>query len=236
MAGWSDPGAAFTAVIQLGTELAVVLYFRRDIWQIISTWVLSLRRQELRSDPAARLGWFVMIGTIPIAVLGVTLQNAIERHVRDLRLIAVTLIVFGLLLGWADRVASERRKLRELTLRDAVLMGCAQAFALVPGVSRSGGTITAALFLGYRRADAARYSFLLAIPAVFASGLLEATKIGGDAGVNWPATIVATGISFAVGLATVAWLMRFITHHSFTPFVIYRIVLGVAVLLAAGVA
>ncbi|GAB6902527.1 undecaprenyl-diphosphate phosphatase [Kineosporia succinea] len=228
--GWSDPGAAFTAVTQLGTEAAVLGYFRSDIRAIVSIWFVSLGRPALRRDPAARLGWYVILGTIPIAALGLLLQSAIESTFRDLRLIALTLIAFGLLLGAADAVGDGRRTMEHLTLRHALTIGLAQCLALVPGVSRSGGTISAALFLGYSRTAAARYAFLLAIPAVLASGLLELTKIGGADSPAWGPTALATVISFVVGYAVIAWLLRYLAHGSFKPFVVYRVGLGLLLL------
>ena len=160
LAGWPDPGAAFTAVTQLGTESAVLAYFRRDIATIATTWARSLRTPSLRTNPHARLGWYVILGTLPIAILGVALQHPIETAFRDLRILAATLIVFGLILGLADRAAANRLTVEQITPTHALIFGLAQALALVPGVSRSGGTITAGLFLGYRREAAARYSFL----------------------------------------------------------------------------
>ncbi|MGW7682916.1 undecaprenyl-diphosphate phosphatase [Kribbella sp. NPDC054772] len=231
LAGWPDPGAAFTAVTQLGTEAAVLIYFRRDIARIIATWSRSLVRRELRSDPDAKLGWYVIIGTIPIAVLGLVLQDHIETAFRDLRLVAAALIGFGIVLGIADRVAADDKPLTRLTSGNAIAYGFAQALALIPGVSRSGGTITAGLLMGYRREAAARYSFLLAIPAVLASGLLQLTKIGTDGDTPaWGPTLLATGIAFVVGYAAIAWFLRYITTHSFTGFVIYRIALGTVLL------
>lgn len=236
LAGWPDPGAAFTAVTQLGTEAAVLAYFRRDIATIATTWARSLGTPPLRSDANARLGWFVILGTLPIATLGLALQHPIETAFRDLRLLAASLIVFGLVLAMADRSAANRRPLDQISTWHALTFGLAQSFALIPGVSRSGGTITAGLFLGYRREAAARYSFLLAIPAVLASGGLELTKIGDGAAPPWGPTLLATLIAGAVGYLTVTWLLRYIAHHRFTGFVIYRILLGAAVLalVAAG--
>lgn len=233
--GWPDPGAAFTAVTQLGTESAVVVYFRRDLWGIASTWSRSLTTPKLRSEPEARMGWFIALGTLPIAALGLAFQDSIENGLRDLRLVAVTLIGFGLLLGLADRMARNERTLSQLTVPHAVGFGLAQSLALVPGVSRSGGTITAGLLLGYRREDAARYSFLLALPAVFAAGLLELTDIG-EGGAQWGPTLLATVVAFAVGYAVIAWLMRYISSHRFTLFVGYRVALGLLLLglIAAG--
>ncbi|MFJ1938267.1 MULTISPECIES: undecaprenyl-diphosphate phosphatase [unclassified Kitasatospora] len=237
--GWDDPGAAFTAVTQLGTETAVLIYFRRDIVSIVRTWTLSLFRPALRSDPDARMGWFVIIGTLPIGILGKLFQDTIETHLRDLRIIGTTLIVFGLLLAFADRTRAVRhaRPITDLTLPHACAYGLAQALALIPGVSRSGGTISAGLLLGYSREAAARYSFLLAIPAVLASGALELFKIGEGPAPAWGPTILATAIAFAVGYAAIAWFLKYISHHSFLPFVVYRVLLGVLIigLVAGGV-
>lgn len=228
--GWRDPGAAFTAVTQLGTETAVLIYFRRDLWGIVSTWTRSLVTPKLRAEPQARMGWYVIVGTLPIAALGLLFQDTIETGLRDLRLVGASLIVFGLILGFADRAATSQRTLTQLTFPHAVTYGLAQALALIPGVSRSGGTITAGLLMDYRREEAARYSFLLAIPAVLASGLLELTKIGDGNAPSWGPTIGATVIAFGVGYAAIAWLLRYIATHRFTGFVVYRIALGAAVI------
>jgi undecaprenyl-diphosphatase len=232
--GWKDPGAAFTAIIQIGTELAVLLYFAKDIGRIIAAWVSSLFNRERRSDPDARMGWLIIIGSIPIIILGLLFQKQIETGLRDLRIIAIALVAFSLVLYVADRRGAKVREVDELTVGHGVVYGLAQSLALIPGVSRSGGTITAGLFLGYTREAAARYSFLLAIPAVLGSGLYETYKAfkGGIAGakVEWPPTILATILAFAVGLAVIAWLLRYLARGSFLPFVIYRIVLGLAVL------
>lgn len=235
--GWGDPGAAFTAVTQIGTELAVIIYFRRDIARILRAWFRSLYDPQARGDHDARMGWYVILGTIPIAVLGVAFASVIETAARNLWLVASTLIVFGILLGVADALGSRRKTTEDLNARDGILLGFGQALALIPGVSRSGATITAGLALGYTRASAARYAFLLAIPAVLASGLFEARKIGDDANAAWGPTILATVIAFVLGYAVIAWLLRYVSTHSFRPFVIYRVVLGLAVmvLLSLGV-
>ena len=225
--GWDDPGAAFTAVTQIGTETAVLIYFRRDILNILTAWARSIRDASARQDPDARMGWLVLLGSIPIGVLGLLFEEQIDSAFRDLRLTAATLIVFGVLLGLADRIGAKRRTLDQLTVRHGVLYGLAQALALVPGVSRSGGTITAGLLLGYRREAATRYAFLLAVPAVFASGLYKLTDIGDTGATAWAPTVLASVIAFAVGLVVIAWLMRFITTRSYMPFVAYRIALGV---------
>ncbi|MGY1456813.1 undecaprenyl-diphosphate phosphatase [Streptomyces sp. SS8] len=247
-AGWEDPGAAFTAVTQIGTEAAVLIYFRKDIARIVSAWFRSLYDRRARREHDAKLGWLVVVGSIPIGVLGLTLKDYIEGPFRDLRLIATTLIVLGIVLGVADRLASrdtsggrhravrERKSLERLTVRDGLLFGMAQAMALIPGVSRSGATISGGLFMGYTREAAARYSFLLAIPAVLASGLFELTEIG-EGHVSWAPTLFATVLSFLVAYAVIAWFMKFISTRSFMPFVVYRILLGLLIfaLIAAGV-
>ncbi len=236
--GWGDPGAAFTAVIQIGTELAVLLYFRKDIWRIGSTWLRSLFRPEYRGHLDARMGWYVIIGSLPIVVLGILLKDVIERDFRNLWIIATALIVLGLVLGVADRTARLDRDLKQIGLRHAVLMGLAQALALVPGVSRSGATISMGLFLGFERAAATRFAFLLAIPAVVGAGLFELQEIpNGDNAYGWGPTIVATVVSFLVGYAAIAWLLRYVATHSYTPFVLYRVALGLLTLalLGAGV-
>lgn len=235
--GWEDPGAAFTAVTQIGTETAVIIYFRREIAAILRAWSRSIVDADARSDPDARMGWLVIIGTIPIAVLGLLFQDQIETVARNLWLTATMLIVFGLILGAADAFGARVKTERELTVRDGILFGLAQSLALIPGVSRSGASISAGLAMGYTRAAAARYAFLLAVPAVLASGFYEATKIGDDANVSWGPTILATLIAFAVGFAVIAWLMRWLSTKSYLPFVIYRLGLGLLlmVLLATGV-
>lgn len=235
--GWDDPGAAFTAVTQLGTETAVLLYFRKDIWRIVTTWTRSLVRPELRGDIDARMGWYVILGTLPIGILGYTLRDAIEGPARNLWLVASMLVLFGVLIGIADARARNEWTLERLTFRDALVFGGAQSLALVPGVSRSGGTVGAGLLLGYRRDAAARYSFLLAIPAVLVSGIFELRKIGGDEPVSWGPTALATGVAFVVGLTVIVYFMRYISTHSFRPFMIYRVALGLVLLglLATGV-
>jgi undecaprenyl-diphosphatase len=235
--GWADPGAAFTAITQIGTEVAVLLYFRRDIGRIIVAWLGSLAGRR-KGDPDARMGWLIVIGSIPIIVLGLLFQDRIETTLRDLRIVAIALVAFSLILYWADRVGAKQRELKDLTIGHGIGFGLAQAMALIPGVSRSGGTITAGLFLGYSRAAAARYSFLLAVPAVLGSGFFQAYEaLTGDvagAGVAWGPTILATVIAFGVGLTVIAWLLRYLDRGSFTPFVVYRVVLGLLVLALVG--
>ncbi len=234
--GWLDPGAAFTAVSQIGTELAVIVYFWRDIKRIVSIWFRSLVNPTLRKDLDARMGWYVIVGTIPVATLGFLFANQIETTARNLYLVASTLIVFGILLGLADRYGRKIKSIDRLKLPDALAFGLGQALALIPGVSRSGATITTGLILGYDRMAATRYAFLLAIPAVMGSGLYEATKISGQQNAEWGQTILATVIAFFVGLGAIAFLLRWLTTRTYTPFVIYRVVLGlvVLVLLATG--
>lgn len=235
--GWQDPGAAFSAVTQIGTEVAVLVYFRNDIKRIIMIWFASLRDPSLRSHLDARMGWYIIIGTIPISVLGLVFSSQIETAARNLWLVAAMLIIFGLVLGFADALGSRQRDLTELNRRDGLLFGLGQALALIPGVSRSGATISTGLALGYTRESAARYAFLLAIPAVLASGFYEMTKIGKDTNTAWGPTLLATVIAFFVGIAVISWLLRYVTTKSYKPFVIYRVVLGFGVmaLLATGI-
>lgn len=236
--GWGDPGAAFTAVIQIGTELAVLVYFRKDIWQIAKTWTLSLFKPEYRGHLDARMGWFVIIGSLPIVVLGVFLKETIESNFRNLWLIAAMLIVMGLVLGLADRLGGNEKRIKQMTIRDSILMGVAQSAALIPGVSRSGATLSMGRFLGYERAAVTRFAFLLAIPAVVGAGLFQLGEIpDGDNMYGWGPTLFATVVSFVVGYAAIAWLLRYVSHHTLAPFVIYRVLLGAGViaLLAAGV-
>ncbi|MGB0098672.1 MAG: undecaprenyl-diphosphate phosphatase [Nocardioides sp.] len=238
LVGWGDPGAAFTAVVQIGTELAVLIYFRKDIWRIASMWLKSLFHAEYRGHLDARMGWFIILGSIPIVVLGIALKDVIEQDFRSLWIIGTTLVVGGIVLGIADRVGGTEKTLKNLTLRDALLMGFAQALALVPGVSRSGATLSMGRFLGYDRATATRYAFLLAIPAVIGAGIFELKEIPhGDNLYGWGPTAVATVAAFVVGYAAIAWLLRYVTTHSYTPFVVYRIGLGALTLtlVAAGV-
>ena len=233
-AGWEDPGAAFTAVTQLGTMLAVVIYFRRDLARIALTWSRSLREPALRSELDARLGWYILLGTIPISIFGLAFKDQIETSARDLYLIGGALIVLGLVLLLAERVGSRERKLEQVRLRDGVVVGFAQALALVPGVSRSGATITAGLFLGLERETAARFSFLLSVPAVVLSGLLElGTFLEEGEGSGVPALVVATALAFVSGYAAIAFLLRFLVTHTTKVFVAYRVVLGVVVIALA---
>ena len=237
--GQEDPGAAFTAITQLGTEAAVVIYFWRDITTIIRKWCLSLAGKVATDDPDVRMGWLVIIGTIPIGLLGVLFQDQIETTLRSLWITATMLLVFALVIMAAERVGTQRRELTDLTWRHGIGYGLFQALALIPGVSRSGGTIAGGLFMGYTRKAAARYSFLLAIPAVIASGGLQVVKIAGGEGTGetgWGPIIIATVIAFAVGYAVIAWFMKFIETHTFTPFMIYRILLalGLFALLGTG--
>jgi undecaprenyl-diphosphatase len=234
-AGWDDPGTAFTAVVQLGTMAAVLLYFRQDLWNIATAWLRSLHDPAARGTLNARLGWYLIVGTIPVSVLGVLFKDKIETDARQLVLVGIALIVLGIVLEIAERVGRKERTVESLTLRDGVIIGVAQAAALVPGVSRSGSTISAGLFLGFERASAARYSFLLSVPAVVLSGLFELKDVGDGGGAGAVPTIIATIFAFIVGYASIAWFLKFLTRHPVTVFVIYRVVLGALVLaLVAG--
>ena len=242
----TDPGATFTAITQLGTELAVILYFRKDIVRIIGRWFRHFGSSKgahavniPKDDPDVRLGWLIIIGTIPIVIIGFLAQDTIRSVFRDLWLIAIVLIVFGIILGLADLLAPRVRELNQMTYGHGIIIGLAQVLALIPGVSRSGSTMTAGRMLGYTRPAAARYGFLLAIPAVFGSGLYELVHSFGEpeGAYGYPETLVATVVAFVVGYAVIAFLMRYIEKRSFLPFVIYRILLGTTliVLLSLGI-
>ena len=235
--GFDDPGASFTAVTQIGTEVAVLLFFWRDIVRIIKAWAIALVRKDRRGDLDARMGWYIIVGTLPIAVVGFLFQDTIKTTFRSLWLIAIMLIVFGLILGIADRINVGEKLEGDLTLKDSLLYGLGQMLALIPGVSRSGATISVGLFRGYRRDVATRYAFLLAIPAVLASGLSQLKDVSLAASPGLPKTLVATLVAFAVGYVTIGWLLKYLRTRSYLPFVIYRVALGsmVLILLATGV-
>lgn len=236
--GGRDPGAAFTAVTQLGTETAVLVYFRKDIWRIIKSWCASLVGKVEKNNPDARMGWLVIIGSIPIVALGLLFQDAIDSTLRNLWITVAMLAGVAVVLAVADRAgARNQRELTQLTWKDGIILGLCQAAALIPGVSRSGATISGGLFLGFTRESAARYAFLLAVPAVFGSGLYKLKDIGADASASWGPTLVATVLAFVIGYAVIAWLLRFISTHSFKVFVVYRLAVAglVAGLLLTGV-
>ena len=236
--GAADPGAAFTAITQIGTELAVLLYFWRDITRIITQWCRAIVGKVPHSDPDVRMGWLIIIGSIPIAVLGLLFEDYIDTTFRSLWLVATMLIVFGVILAMADTWGRQVKPISRLSWRDGILYGLAQALALIPGVSRSGGTITMGLALGYTRKAAARYAFLLAVPAVFASGFYKLAQSIAEpdpnAAYGMGETFIATIVAFVIGYAVIAWLMRFITNSSFKIFVWYRILLGVALYILLG--
>lgn len=241
--GNADPGAAFTAITQIGTETAVIIVFWKDIVRILTHWfkalpVIPQTKRLASSDPDARMGWMIIVGSLPIGILGLVLQDWIDTSFRNLWITVVMLAVFAVLLGCADRYAPQRRDLSHMSWSDAILYGLAQALALIPGVSRSGGTITMGRALGYTREAAARYSFLLAMPAVFASGLYKVYKVvsGGEM-IDVGPTILATLIAFAVAWAVILWFLKLVSTKSYKPFVYYRIGLAlfVAVLLLSGV-
>ncbi len=226
---------AFTAVIQVGAVIAVIVFFRQDIWRIVSAWVRGIARPEVRGSFDYRMGWYVIVGTLPVAVAGLLGKDLVTGALRNLWWVASALIVWSIVMVFAERVATQRRHERDLTLRDAVFVGVVQCISLVPGVSRSGATISAGLFAGLDRVTATRLSFFLSIPALTAAGLFELpSAVSGDIPVA--STVVATVVSFAVAYVAVAWLLRFVAHHPITWFVGYRVALGVVllVLLATG--
>lgn len=222
---------AFIATIQIGTELAVITYFAKTIWEILSSFFQDALKPWGKQAEKSRLGWLIIIGTLPIGILGVAFQSQIEQDVRQLWVIAITLIVFGLLLGVADIIGKKTKSLGELNVKSGIAFGLGQALALIPGVSRSGGSITVGLMLGFTREAAARYSFLLAIPAVIAAGTYQFAKSVGDLpGDLLLATAFATLISFVSGLAVIAWLLRYLVKGSYLPFVVWRVLVGVALI------
>ncbi|MBU3642471.1 MAG: undecaprenyl-diphosphate phosphatase [Candidatus Nanopelagicaceae bacterium] len=234
-----DPGAAFTAITQIGTELAVLIYFRREILSIVRNWTAFniLRKRNLNSEARAdnKMGWMIIIGSIPIFCLGFLFQDSIKTTFRSLTLVALMLIIFGLILGLADYVGDNQKGSRDLNVKEALMLGFAQSLALIPGVSRSGATIAAGRLLGFNRSAATKFSFFLAIPAVLGSGLYQLYQVISDPTTevySLGETFIATTIAFAVGYAVIAWLMKYISKKSFQPFVIYRLILGSAILIA----
>ena len=248
----SDPGAAFTAIIQLGTELAVLLYFRRDIINILTAWFRCLfgregadwRSRMGAGNKDARLGWYVILGTLPILVSGLLFKDMIETTLRNLWITVTVLLVFGVLLWIVDARSRQVKTMEEMTAKNAFIFGLGQMLALIPGVSRSGGTTTVGRAMGYTREAAVRVSFLMAIPAVFGAGILETVSAikdisAGDAGMfpGWGPTIVAAIVSFVVGYIVIIGFLKFVSTFSYKAFAIYRIALAVvvAILLIAGV-
>jgi undecaprenyl-diphosphatase len=232
-----DPAVtAYTAVIQMGAILAVVVYFFRDIWRIARAWVVGLGKPELRGTLDHRMGWYVIVGSIPIGVVGLLAKDLITGPLRSLWVVAAALIAWSAVMLYAERRGRQTRTERDLTLRDAVVVGLVQCVALVPGVSRSGATISTGLLAGLDRVSATRLSFFLSIPALLAAGLYELKDaLGGDIGLG--PTLVGTAVSFVVAYASVAWLLRFVAANSIGKFVPYRVALGAVllVLLATGV-
>mgnify|MGYP004440356915 FL=1 len=248
----SDPGAAFTAIIQIGTELAVILYFRRDIIRILGAWFGSLFGKEGKDfksrmgahNPDTQMGWFIILGTMPILIAGLLFKHAIEGSLRNLWITVTVLVLFGVLLWGVDARSKQVKTMKEMTWKDALIFGIGQMLALIPGVSRSGGTITFGRAMGYTREAAVRVSFLMAIPAVFGAGILEAISAvkdvaAGDAGMfpGWGPTIAAAIVAFVVGYVVIIGFLKFVSTFSYKAFAIYRIGLAVvvALLLITGV-
>jgi undecaprenyl-diphosphatase len=232
-----DPAVTgFTAVIQMGAILAVVVFFARDIWSIARTWALGLVKPEYRGHRDFRMGWYVIVGTIPVGIVGLLLRDVIKNDLRSLWVVAIALIGWSAVMWAAERAARQDRSEKTLNLTDAIVVGVVQCISLIPGVSRSGATISAGLFRGLDRVAATRLSFFLSIPALLAAGLFELKDaLSGDIGVG--ETLVGTVVAFVVAYASVAWLLRFVAHHAITWFVPYRVGLGAVllVLLASGV-
>ena len=232
--GWPDPGAAFSAVIQLGTMAAVLIYFRRDIVRITAAWARGLANAEVRRSPDSVMGWYIAFGTIPVVVFGFAFRHQISNGARSLTIVAVALIVGAIIMLIVERFAKRDRAIESLTRRDVIIIGFAQALALIPGVSRSGSTIVAGLVVGLDRETAARFSFLLSVPAVILSGLFELKDIGAGGGPPILATLIAAIFAFASGYAAIAFLLRYLARHSLAAFAIYRIAFGVLILVLAG--
>ncbi|HEY6749466.1 MAG TPA: undecaprenyl-diphosphate phosphatase [Mycobacteriales bacterium] len=230
---------AFTAIIQTGAVLATLIYLRDEFRRIVFALIRGLFRPGWRADPDWRFGWAVVLGSIPIGIAGLLFQHQIETTLRSLWFVGAALIAWSAPMLYADRTASQKRGESEITWRDTLIIGTAQCLALVPGVSRSGATMTAGLLRGLDRVAVTRLSFMLSVPALTAAGVLQGVSAAGDisSGVGWPATLVATVVSFVVAYFSVAWLLRFVTRHDFTVFIAYRVALGAVLLalLASGV-
>ena len=230
---------AFTAIIQIGAIIAAIVYFRKDIVRIAAAWIRGVLWKEKRGSLDYKLGWAVIIGSLPIALIGLLFENQIETTLRSLWIVATMLIVWSGVMWYADTHATQKKKEGDIRWHDALLIGLAQSLALIPGVSRSGATISIGLLRGFDRVTATRLAFFFGIPALLAAGVLQATtqfhNIG--SGVGWSATIIATIASFIAGYAAVAWLIAYISKHSYKGFIIYRILLGsiLFVLLLTGV-
>lgn len=233
--GWGDPGAAYSAIIQLGTVAAVLIYFRRDIVRLAVAWARGIAERKPFGTLDSRLAWFVVIGTLPVGVVGLLFKDAIENQLRSLYVISASLILLALVLWGVERQARHERRLEQMSLKDGVIIGFWQALALIPGSSRSGSTLTGALSLGLKREDAARYSFLLSIPATTAAGLFELKHLlAASARPSTLSLVVGTSVAFVSGMAAIAWLLAFLRSRSTMVFVAYRIVLGAGLLLLLG--
>ena len=235
--GWQDPGAAFTAVVQMGTMAAVLLYFRHDLWNMTRALLRSIGDRSLwhSQEEDGRLGWYIVLGTIPIGILGLAFKDQIENQARTLEVVGLAMMIFSAVLWQADRIGTRTRSIHEVNMRDAIVIGFAQALALIPGVSRSGATMSFGLFQGFNREAAARYSFLLSVPAVVLSGVFELRKVGDGTGAGVAPTVVATIFAFIFGYLSIAWLLKYVRTHTFEIFVVYRVIVGFAVFaLAAG--
>jgi len=230
LAGWGDPGAALTAVLQLGTLVAVVGYFLPDLLRMLRAAVAAVRDRTRPPEPAARQLGYIVLGTLPVGIAGITFKHAIEGSLRSLWVISGALIVVALAMAWAERAARHTRDFDDIRLRDALIIGCAQALALVPGVSRSGITLVAALAIGLRRDAAARFSFLLGVPAIAAAGIFELKPLLKAQNVNGGALAIGLIAAAVSGYASIAWLLRFLRVRSTRPFVAYRIALGLLLL------
>ena len=228
---------AFTAVIQVGAIIAAIIYFWADIVRIVTAWFRGLSNKQARRDPDYTLGWGIILGSIPVAVVGLLLKRFIEESVRSLWVIAGALIIWSAVMWLADRQQNLTKGMKDVTVKDALIIGAFQALSpVLPGISRSGATISAGLFLKFDRVTATRLSFFMGIPSLVAAGLLEAVTEAGAISdtVGWTPTIIATVVSGVVAYATIAWLLRFVSSNKFTSFLVYRVLLGLVIMVLAG--
>lgn len=225
---------AFTAIIQSGAVLATVVYFWKDISRVLMAWIRGLFVKKYRKNSDYKYGWAIIIGSIPIAIIGILFKDEIETVLRSLWFVAIALIIWSLVMWWADKKAKQNLHEEDITWRDTLAVGMAQCLALIPGVSRSGATMSAGLLRNFDRVAVTKLSFFLSIPALSAAGILQIISkhsvIG--ASVGWTATIIATLISFVVAYISVAWLLKFVAKHDYSVFIWYRVIVGVLLLIA----
>lgn len=223
---------AFTAIVQVGAVLATLVYFRTDISRIVSSWVRGILSKNARTDRDYRFGWAIILGSMPIAVIGLLFKDQVETTLRSLWYVGFALLLWSGVMWLADRVATQRKHEEAVTWKDTLIIGAAQCLALIPGVSRSGATMSAGLFRGFDRVTVTKLSFFLSIPALLAAGALQSISEFDNVsdGVGWGPTIVATIVSFVIAYISIAWLLRYVARHTYSIFIVYRVVLGLAII------